>query len=93
MVIAKRLSSITYLGVEINTYQANTGEGIPMHSHVFAHGTVCQSGLCKITVGEESVVISNNIVYEMPANILHEIEALEDGTTIINIMPSQVVKA
>jgi len=89
MRIANRLSSITYLGVVINTYEANAGEGIPMHTHLFSHGTVCQTGSCKITIDENSFVIPSGMFYEMPANTAHEIEAMEDGTIIINIVPDQ----
>jgi quercetin dioxygenase-like cupin family protein len=93
MISAKRLLHAQYAGVEVNIYQANIGEGVPMHIHAFAHGTICQSGSCKITCGEESFVIANNIMHEMPANVPHEIEALEDGTTIVNIIPNQGSKA
>lgn len=86
---AKSLLNARYADVEVNIYQANIGEGVPMHTHAFAHGTICQSGLCKVTCGEESFVISNNLMYEMPADVPHEIEALEDGTTIVNIILNQ----
>ena len=93
MLIAKRISGFKYLGIEVNTYEANTGEGIPMHTHPFAHGTICQTGLCKITIDDNSFVIQNGILSEMPENTAHEIEALEDGTIIVNVVPDQTIKA
>lgn len=86
MIIAKSLLNARYDNIEVNIYCAQQGEGIPLHTHTFSHGTVCQSGLCKITYNNESFVISNNRVYDMQANVPHEIEALEDNTIIVNII-------
>lgn len=93
MLVAKLTLSFKYLGVEVKTYEANAGEGIPTHLHSFAHGTICQAGLCKITIDENSFVLANNVLYEMPANTAHEIEALENGTIIVNVVPDQAIKA
>jgi quercetin dioxygenase-like cupin family protein len=93
MQIATRISNITHQGIDINTYQADVGEGIPMHTHTFSHSTVCQSGSCKVIVGDKVFFLVNNTFYEMPAGVPHEIEALEDGTTIVNILPSQIIQA
>ena len=33
-----------YEGAEFNVYHANTGEGLPQHSHSYAHATCCHAG-------------------------------------------------
>ena len=79
--------SFTYDGVRINVYHADKGQGLPKHSHGFAHATMCNSGSCRITTesGFDQVITKNS----QPLNLLqgnwHEIEALEDNTVFVNI--------
>lgn len=77
---------MTYGDSAIWIYHANTGEGLPIHSHSYSHATMCHAGSCKITQEGKSVVINKN---STPINLLagkfHEIEALEDGTVFVNV--------
>ena len=75
-----------YDGVTINKYHANIGEGLPKHSHLFAHATMCCSGSCVVRKeGKEFVLTKNDSPVNLVANEWHEIEALENGTVFVNI--------
>ena len=78
--------SFMYAGAQINVYHADKGDGLPMHQHNFNHANVCQVGSCVVRVkGKEIVMNAETQPLDLPANILHEIEALEDGTVFVNI--------
>lgn len=78
--------SFTYDGAVINIYHANKGEGLPKHSHNYAHVTFCSAGSCVIRKEGKEFVFTK---LTQPANLIenewHEIEALEDGTVFINV--------
>lgn len=78
--------SFTYDGAMINIYHANKGEGLPQHSHTYAHATFCCAGSCVIRKDSKEFVFTKDT---QPANLVagewHEIEALEDGTVFINV--------
>ena len=75
-----------YSGTQLNVYHANKGEGLPKHQHNFNHATVCHVGSCVVRVkGKEIIMNCNSQPIDLPANIDHEIEALEDGTVFVNI--------
>ena len=70
----------------INIFHANKGEGLPKHTHIYNHVTICNSGSCVVRVEGKELVMNK---YTQPVNLLggkwHEIEALEDQTVIVNI--------
>jgi len=78
--------SFTYDGAVVNIYHANKGEGLPVHSHTYAHATFCTSGSCVVRKEGKEVVFTKDT---QPANLIanewHEIEALEDNTVFINV--------
>lgn len=78
--------SFTYDSARVNIYHANKGEGLPRHSHSYAHATICCSGSCAIRNPRGEWVITKDT---QPVNLVagdwHEIEALEDGTVFINV--------
>ena len=78
--------SFTYDGAQINVYHANKGEGLPRHSHVFSHATMCNAGSCWVRKEGKEVLITKET---QPINLLadqwHEIEAAEDGTVFVNV--------
>ena len=75
-----------YDGAVMNIYHANKGEGLPAHSHTYAHATFCAAGSCIIRKKGKEVVFTKDT---QPANLKagewHEIEALEDETVFINV--------
>lgn len=78
--------SFQYAEVTMNVYHAKQGEGLPMHEHTFKHATVCHAGSCVVRVkGREIVMQPGTQPLDLPADIPHEIEALEDGTVFTNI--------
>ena len=76
----------TYDGAQLNVYHADKGQGLPTHSHSYAHATMCNAGSCVIKLDGRSYTMNKN---SQPLNLLagewHEIEALEDGTVFVNV--------
>jgi quercetin dioxygenase-like cupin family protein len=87
MIIVEPKHSFAYDGARINVYHANKGGGLPAHSHVFSHATMCNAGSCRITLenGKSKVINKNSTPVNLLAGIEHEIEALEDGTVFVNV--------
>lgn len=75
-----------YDGASINVYHANKSEGLPRHSHSYAHATICNAGSCLISLeGRSYVMTKDSQPLNLPAGEWHEIEALEDNTVFINV--------
>jgi quercetin dioxygenase-like cupin family protein len=78
--------SFTYDGARINVFHVNKGEGLPRHSHIYAHASFCTAGSCIIRKENKELVMDKTT---QPVNLLqdswHEIEALEDNTVFINV--------
>jgi len=75
-----------YAGAQFNVYHANIGEGLPQHQHPFNHATVCQVGSCVVRVkGKEIEMNADTQPIDLPADVPHELEALENGTVFVNI--------
>ena len=78
--------SFTYDGARVNVYHANQSEGLPKHSHVYNHATMCNAGRCVVRVeGKELVMTKDTQPVNLTAGKWHEIEALEDGTVFVNV--------
>jgi len=76
----------TYEGAQLQVYHANTGHGLPKHSHGWSHATMCNAGSCKISLeGRSYIIDKNSQPLNLPANEWHEIEALEDNTVFVNV--------
>ena len=77
---------VTYDGATVAVFHANAGEGLPAHSHVYAHLTMCHAGSCVVhKEGRELVMTKDTQPVNLTANEWHEIEALEDGTVFVNV--------
>jgi quercetin dioxygenase-like cupin family protein len=78
--------SFTYDGARINVFHVNKGEGLPRHSHIYAHASFCTAGSCIIRKENKELVMDKTT---QPVNLKetewHEIEALEDNTVFINV--------
>jgi quercetin dioxygenase-like cupin family protein len=78
--------SFIYDGAQLNVYHANKGQGLPKHSHFYAHATMCNAGSCLISLEGRSYTINKNSQpLNLPAGEWHEIEALEDETVFVNV--------
>ena len=77
--------SVVQDGTTLNIYHANRGEGLPQHTHLYSHLTMCFAGSCVVRKAGRELVINKN---SQPINLVgsewHEIEALEDGTVFVN---------
>lgn len=73
-------------GISLNTYHANTGEGLLRHEHSFSHLTFCHAGKCIVRKEDRELVMTKDTQpVNLTANEWHEIEALEDGTVFVNV--------
>jgi quercetin dioxygenase-like cupin family protein len=78
--------NFNYVGATFAIYHVNKGEGLNMHEHNYSHATVCHVGSCVVRVkGKEIVMTKETQPINLPANIPHEIEALEDNTVFVNV--------
>lgn len=78
--------AFNYAGTTMHVFHAKAGEGIPLHEHPYNHATVCHAGSCVVRVkGKEIRMEPGTMPLDLPANIPHEIEALEDRTVFTNI--------
>jgi quercetin dioxygenase-like cupin family protein len=78
--------SFTYNGAQLNVYHAAKGEGLPRHSHIYSHATICHNGSCIIKMeGKEKVINKHSGAFNLPTNEWHEIEALENDTVFVNV--------
>jgi quercetin dioxygenase-like cupin family protein len=78
--------SFTYDGAQINVYHANKNEGLPKHSHAYAHATICHNGSCLVSLeGRSYTIDKNSQPLNLPANEWHEIKALENETVFCNV--------
>lgn len=78
--------SVTYDGATMQVYHADRGQGLPRHSHAYAHLTMCHAGSCVVRKQGKELIMTK---LTQPVNLLadgwHEIEALEDGTVFVNV--------
>jgi quercetin dioxygenase-like cupin family protein len=80
------LRTFDYAGASFKIYYANKGDGLTFHQHDYSHATMCQVGSCLVKVkGKEFILTINSQPLDLPANVPHEIEALEDGTVFVNM--------
>jgi quercetin dioxygenase-like cupin family protein len=86
MILVTPKHSFTYDGARVNVYHANKGEGLPNHSHVYSHATMCNAGRCLVSLeGRNYTINKNSKPLNLPAGEWHEIEALENGTVFVNV--------
>src|ERR1700719_5309228 len=79
----------SYGGVTATVYVMQKGEKIPRHQHTFAHTTSVAAGRSEVEIYDSLstrfTMATGDSSWELPANIDHEIRALEDGTVVINM--------
>jgi len=86
MIAVQPVQNFAYDGVAVKVYQANKGEGLPKHEHLYSHAVTCLSGSCIVRKeNAERVLVIGSAPLNLVANEWHEIEALEDGTVFVNI--------
>jgi len=86
MIAAAPKHMFTYDGASINVFHVDKGEGLPSHSHAYAHATMCNAGSCLVSLeGRSYTMTKDSQPLNLPAGEWHEIEALEDGTVFVNV--------
>ena len=71
----------------LGMFYVNKGDGIQRHLHQTDHSMLCASGSCIVRFDDHELVMDKNSeMILFPANVWHEIEALEDNTIFINVM-------
>jgi quercetin dioxygenase-like cupin family protein len=84
----------SYGGVTATVYVMQKGEKIPRHQHTFAHTTSVAAGKSEVEIygnlpanvlGGTFQMLPGDPLYELPANLDHEIRALTDGTMVVNL--------
>lgn len=76
------------LGCSFQRYDLARGEGLPMHQHDVDHLTIVCAG--RVVARTDARVVERGpgdppILFR--AHRAHELEALEDGTVILNVFP------
>ena len=85
--------SFTYASAIVNVYHAKKGQGLPRHTHVYNHATMCNAGSCVIRVeGKELIINKNTQPINLQGSNWHEIESLEDGTAFVNVFEEDKVQ-
>jgi len=80
------LYEINYGDTKITAYSAKKTQGIPKHTHLYSHLVICTAGSLLIRKESvEKILLQNDAPISVKGNEWHELEALEDGTTFINI--------
>ncbi len=79
--------TFSYGKAKLVVYIANKGEGLTQHVHEENHANICAAGSCLIRVegGKELTMTKETQPVDLPANLWHEIEAIEDNTVFINV--------
>ena len=79
-------------GMRVDLWRMNAGDKIERHSHPFVHSTGVACGMTRVRLfGDHGYPHSSWEVrpddgeFAFPSNVEHEIEALEDGTIIVNM--------
>jgi len=77
---------VNYGFSNISIYHASKGEGLPKHSHVYPHLTICNAGSCIIRKENIEKIMNKT---SQPVNLKemewHEFEALEDNTVFTTV--------
>lgn len=67
---------------------ARKGDTLPKHRHVFDHSMIVLEGCVRVTTPGGATVFRKHEAALFRAGREHEIEALEDGTVILNELPA-----
>ncbi len=86
MIIVEPKFQVISDGVTLNIYHADANQGLPKHSHVYSHLTLCHAGSIIVRKENRELVMTKDT---QPVNLVaaewHEIEALEDNTVFVNV--------
>jgi quercetin dioxygenase-like cupin family protein len=78
-------------GILLSLFQMDAGDKIERHSHPFQHTTGVARGSTRVTLFDTPIedavflMVPGYKDFAFPPNVEHEIEALEDGTIVVNL--------
>jgi quercetin dioxygenase-like cupin family protein len=76
-------------GVVVSVFQMDAGEKIARHKHAHQHTHGVARGRTEVEIYDEGGMVFEMVPglrdFPFPAEVEHEIRALEDGTIVINI--------
>ena len=78
--VARRF--ITGDSVTIGRFELKQGGVVPSHAHHNEQVSMILSGVVRFRIGGEETVVRAGEVVQIPANVPHEIEVLEDALAI-----------
>jgi len=78
--VARRF--ITGDSVTIGRFELKKGGVVPSHAHVNEQISMVMSGVVRFRVDGRDTVVKAGEVIQIPANVAHEIEVLEDALAI-----------
>ena len=78
--VARRF--ITGDSVTIGRFELKTGGVVPSHAHVNEQISMVMSGVILFRVGGHETVVKAGEIIQIPANVPHEIEVIEDAVAI-----------
>jgi quercetin dioxygenase-like cupin family protein len=89
----KKITVHEWDGMLLSLFQMDAGDKIEQHSHPFQHTTGVARGSTRVTlfgdVQVSTIMHPGDRDFPFPANLEHEIEAMEDDTIIVNLSHSQ----
>ena len=78
--VARRF--ITGDSVTIGRFELKQGGVVPSHAHVNEQISMVMSGVILFRVGGRETVVKAGEIIQIPANVPHEIEVIEDAVAI-----------
>ena len=77
-------ASMTIARLELQKYAT-----VPEHSHVHEQIAMVERGALKFFIGGQEVVVRGGEALEIPSNVPHGVEALEDSVVVDVFSPSR----
>lgn len=80
-----------YIGTVVIHYEKAGIHRVEEHEHAVGHWGFCARGAATYRIGQELHHLKSGQSVWVPANAVHAIEAGEDGTITICIMPGKAI--
>lgn len=84
-----QVKTIGYAGALVTVYRLDAGERIPRHRHAVNHSTSVLEGKTVARIFDDrpdTLMEPHSPLLDLPAGIDHEIEAVHDGTIVVNVI-------
>jgi quercetin dioxygenase-like cupin family protein len=78
--VARRF--ITGESVTIGRFELKKGGVVPSHAHINEQVSMIMSGVVRFVVGGRETIVKSGELIQIPPNVPHEIEVIEDAVAI-----------